>query len=164
MRRTDRSRGAQASSLGYSLIELVVVVAIGGLLATFVGPRFFDQQSFAQRGYADELAAALRGTQKAAVITGCPAQLVLSATSYSASQQAASGNACDPADGSWSTPVIGADGGTLAGSAPSGTTASPTGTFRFDSQGRLALSPGTTITVGGRTLALDTATGFVQVQ
>ena len=164
MRRTDRNRGAQTGSLGYSLIELVVVIAIGGLLAAFVGPRFFDQQSFAQRGYADELAAALRGTQKAAVITGCPAQLVLGATTYSARQQAASGNACNPADASWSTPVLGADGSTIAGSTPSGTTAGPTGTFQFDSQGRLAQSPATTLTVGSRTLVLDTATGFVQVQ
>jgi MSHA pilin protein MshC len=148
--------------VGYTLIELVVVIAIGGLLASYVGPRFFDQSTFAERGYADELAAALRGTQKAAVITGCAARLVLGASSYAASQQAASGNACNPADASWSSPVLGADGAALAGSAPAGTTAAPTGTFQFDSQGRLSASPATTITIGGRTVTIDATTGFVQ--
>ena len=149
---------------GYSLIELVVVISIGGVLAAYVGPRFFDQQTFAQRGYADELAAALRGTQKAAVITGCPAQLVLAAGSYSARQQAASGNACNPADVSWPTAVLGADGSAISGSAPSGTAAGPAGTFQFDAQGRLAASPGSTITVGSRSITVDATTGFVQVR
>jgi prepilin-type N-terminal cleavage/methylation domain-containing protein len=151
-------------SMGYTLIELIVVIAIGGILAGYVAPRLFDQSAFAQRGYADELAAALRGTQKAAVITGCPARLVLAAGSYAASQQAASGNACNPADTGWSTPVIGGDGSTLAGTAPAGTTASPAGTFQFDSQGRLVASPATTVTVGSRSLTLDAATGYVTVQ
>lgn len=164
MRRTDRNRGARPGSAGYTLVELVVVIAIGGLLAAFVGPRFFDQQSFSQRGYADELAAALRGTQKAAVITGCPARLVLAAGAYAASQQAASNNTCNPADATWPTAVLGGDGAALAGSAPSGITASPTGTFQFDAQGRLSASPATSITVGGRSLSIDAATGFVTVQ
>ena len=103
MRRTDPNRSARTGSPGYTLVELVVVMAIGGILAAFVAPRFFDQQVFAQRGYADELAAALRGTQKAAVITGCPARLTLAAASYAASQQAARGNACNPGDTTWST-------------------------------------------------------------
>jgi MSHA pilin protein MshC len=162
MRRTDRNRGARASSVGYTLIELVVVIAIGGVLAAYVGPRFFDQSTFAQRGYADELAAALRGTQKAAVITGCPARLVLAASAYAVSQQAASGNTCNPADATWATAVVGADGSAIAGSAPSGATVSPTGIFLFDSQGRLTASPGTTITIGGRTVTIDSTTGFVQ--
>jgi MSHA pilin protein MshC len=163
MRRTDRSRRARTASTGYTLIELVVVLSIAGVLATFVGPRYFDQQAFSQRGYADELAAALRGTQKAAVITGCPARLVLAAGSYRASQQAAGGNACDPADTSWSMAIVGADGSAIAGNAPSGTSAAPTGTFQFDAQGRLTASPAASITVGGRTLTVDAATGFLQV-
>jgi len=162
MRRTERSRGARTGTAGYTLIELVVVMSVAGVLAAFAAPRFFDQQAFAQRGYSDELVAALRATQKAAVITGCPARLVLAATTYAASQQAASGNRCDPADTSWPTAVLGADGAAIAGSAPSGTSAGPAGTYQFDAQGRLTASPATTIAVGSRTLSLDAATGFVQ--
>ena len=150
--------------MGYTLIELVVVISIGGILAAFVGPRLFDQQTFSQRGYADELAAALRGTQKAAVITGCPARLVLAAASYVASQQAASNNTCNPADATWATAVVGGDGSAIAGSAPAGTAASPTGTFQFDAQGRLTASPATSISIGARSITIDAATGFVGVQ
>ncbi len=79
-------------------------------------------------------------------------------------QQAASGNACLASDNTWTTPVLGSDGTALQGSAPASTTASPTGVYQFDTQGRLASSPGTTITVGARTITIDAGTGFVQVQ
>ena len=164
MRRTDRNRGARTGSMGYTLIELIVVISIGGVLAVSVAPRLFSQTTFAERGYADELAAALRATQKAAVASGCPARLVLAAGSYVASQQAAAGNACNPADASWSTALIGADGTPVAGSAPAGTSATPAGTFQFDDQGRLTASPATTISVGARSLTIDPATGFVTEQ
>ncbi|MBS0399259.1 MAG: type II secretion system protein [Proteobacteria bacterium] len=149
---------------GYTLIELIVVISILGILSATLGPRLFDQSAFSQRGYADELAAALRFARKAAVITGCPARIVLSANAYAGSQQAPSGNACNPLDASWSTPLLGPDGTAIAGSAPSGITTTPAGTFQFDAQGRLSASPGTTLTVGARTLTLDAGTGFVQVQ
>src|ERR1700732_3051974 len=60
---------------GFTLIELVTVITIVGVLAAFVAPRFWSQQTFSDRGYVDELAAALRSTQKAAVISGCPARV-----------------------------------------------------------------------------------------
>jgi type II secretion system protein H len=157
-------RAQALGSAGFTLVELVVVMAIAGVLAAFIAPRFWSQQTFSERGYADELASALRVTQKAAVITGCPARLTLSAGSYVAAQQAASGNACNPADSTWSTPVIGADGSAIQNSAPNGTAASPTGVYQFDTQGRLTSSPGTTITVGGRTITIIAGSGLVQVQ
>jgi MSHA pilin protein MshC len=139
-------------------------MVVVGILAAVLGPRFFTQQVFSERSYADELASALRFAQKTAVITGCPVQLALATTSYVATQQAASGNACNPADTTWATPVIGADGVAIQGSAPSSTTASPTGVFQFDTQGRLSSSPGSTLIVGSRTITIDTGSGFVQVQ
>ena len=149
---------------GYTLVELVIVISIASVLAAALGPKFFSQSVFSQRGYADELAAALRSTQKAAVISGCPARLTLTATSYAANQQAASGNACNPADTTWSTPILGPDGTAIQNTAPSGTTAGPTGVYLFDDQGRLSSGPGTTLTVGSRTLTIVAGTGFVQVQ
>lgn len=164
MPRTALYRAQPASSAGYTLVELVVVISIAGVLAAFIAPRFWSQQTFSDRGYADELAAALRFTQKAAVITGCPARLTLASTSYAAAQQAASGNTCNLSDNTWATPVVGADGTGIQNVAPSSTTASPTGVFQFDTQGRLTASPATTITVGTRTITIVAGTGLVQVQ
>lgn len=164
MRRRAPYRAHFESAGGYTLVELVVVMAVVGILAAFIAPRFWTQQAFSDRGYADELASALRASQKAAVITGCPAQLTLSSSAYAAAQQAASGNTCNSAATSWSTPLLGADGSKIQNSAPSNTTASPTGAYQFDSQGRLSASPGTTITVGTHTITIVTATGLVQVQ
>ena len=78
--RPGRSRRAATRSNGYTLIELIIVISILGILAATMGPRFFDQSVFSQRGYADEnRRGRLRFTQKAAVITGCPARITLSA-------------------------------------------------------------------------------------
>jgi MSHA pilin protein MshC len=164
MPKTAPQRVRFARHRGYTLVELVVVMAVAGILAAYIAPRFWNQQTFSDRGYADELASALRFTQKAAVISGCPAELSLQASSYSAAQQAASGNTCNSADTSWSTPLIGADGSAIQDSAPASTSASPTGTFQFDTQGRLTSNPGTTITVGTHTITLVPGTGLIQVQ
>jgi prepilin-type N-terminal cleavage/methylation domain-containing protein len=164
MPRSARYRAHGARFEGYSLVELVVVISIAGILAAYIAPRFWTQQTFSDRGYVDELAAALRSTQKAAVITGCAAQLTLSPSSYAARQQAPSGNACNPNDTSWSTPLLSADGSAIQNTAPANTTASPSGVFRFDTQGRLSLSPATTVTVGTHTITILAGTGLVQVQ
>ena len=158
------AEGAGRRFAGYTLVELVIVISVASVLAATLGPRFFTQSVFTQRGYADELASALRFTQKAAVITGCPAQLTLTSTTYVANQQSVSANTCNTADTSWSTPILGADGTAIQNTAPSATTASPTGIFLFDDQGRLTSSPGTTITIGSRTITIVAGTGFVQVQ
>lgn len=163
MRRRARPPVQVAGTQGFSLVELVVVMSIAGVLAAYIAPRFWNQQAFSDRGYADELAAALRSTQKAAVITGCPAELNLSAGGYVAVQQAAAGNACNPADTTWNTPVLSADGSAIQDSAPANTSAGPVGSYKFDSQGRLGSSPGSTITVGTHTISIVAGTGLVQV-
>lgn len=158
----QRLQVVRSASKGYSLIELLIVMVVLGALASVAGSRFFTQQPFSERGYADELAAALRFTQKAAVITGCPARLTIGAASYAASQQAASGNTCNPADTTWPTAVFGPDGVALQGAAPAGLTAIPSGIYQFDAQGRLTGSPGNTLTVGTRRITIDAATGFIR--
>ena len=156
--------GAPSRMRGFTLVELVIVMTVIGILAVTLGPKFFTQSVFSQRGYADELASALRYAQKTAVSSGCPALLTLTSTTYVVTQQAASGNTCNTFDKSWSTPVIGPDGAALQGSAPANTTVSPTGTYQFDDQGRLSGTLATTLTIGARTITIVPGTGFVQVQ
>ncbi len=164
MPRMDSTCAAPRASAGFTLVELTVVITILGVLSATIGPRFFTQSVFSERAYADELASALRSTQKAAVITGCRARLTLTGSSYTATQQAASGNTCLNSDTIWPTPVLGADGAAIANSAPSGVSAGPTGIFEYDTQGRLVTLPGATIVIGARSIVIDANTGFLQVQ
>jgi prepilin-type N-terminal cleavage/methylation domain-containing protein len=163
LRKAPRSSSSTGSA-GFSLVELVVVMSIAAVLSATIAPRFFTLQTFSERGYADELAAALRSTQKAAVASGCAAQLTLGPGGYAAAQQAASGNACLASDNTWSTVLLGADGAAIQGTAPSGTSATPPGVFQFDGQGRLASRPATTLSVGAHSITIDAGSGYVQVQ
>jgi MSHA pilin protein MshC len=147
-------------------------MTIAAILAVVAAPKFFDQNVFTQRGYADELAAALRYAQKAAVNTGCPARINLTATAYTGQQQAASGNTCNTLSVAWTTPILRPDGSALAGTAPSNTTpsAGSVGNYTFDGTGKPTTVPSASIVVSNtqtavtRTISVDALTGYIQVQ
>jgi MSHA pilin protein MshC len=161
---TSMRERTAASAQGFTLIELVTVIVIAGILAAVAGPRFFTQTGYSQRSYTEELGAALRLAQKAAVASDCPAQLTLTASTYAVAQQAVSGNTCNSSDHSWSTPVIGIDGQAVSGTAPTGITASPTGVLIFNGTGGLSSSSTiTSVAIGTDTITVDAATGYVQV-
>jgi MSHA pilin protein MshC len=154
---------AGAGAQGFTLIELVTVIVIGGILAAVAGPRFFTQTGYSQRGYTEELGAALRLAQKASVACDCLSQLTLTASTYALAQQAVSGNTCNPSNPTWSTPVVGLDGQAVSGTAPTGITVSPTGAFVFNGSGGLCTSPATSLAIGTDTITIDATTGYVQV-
>ena len=52
---------------GFSLVELILVMAIAGILAAVAVPRLIGRNSFDTRGFADQLAATARFAQKLAI-------------------------------------------------------------------------------------------------
>ena len=65
MRKFDHS--PRRIDLGFTLIELIVVMILIGVLAVAVVPRFMTATEFHGRGFQDEVAALLRYAQKAAI-------------------------------------------------------------------------------------------------
>jgi MSHA pilin protein MshC len=142
---------------------LVTVIIILAIIATIVGPRLFDTRVFSARGYADEVATAMRYSQKIAVASGCNVRLAVTTTGYSAMQQPSSGNRCNSASALYTTTVMRPDGTALSGSPPRDANVSGAATITFDSKGGV-ISGATNLSVGTYTLVLDAVSGFVVVQ
>jgi len=146
---------------GFTLVELIVVIVIVGIIGVMAMPRFFDSRVFAERGYYEELAAALRFAQSAAVATGCPVRFSLTAANFSAEQQQPLGGRCNPGDTVWGQPVRLADGSAVQGLAPQGVSAVPAVNIVFNALGATALGADQTISVGPHTLTVNAASGYV---
>ena len=150
-----------AASRGFTLTELVTVIVILGIMAALAVPRFFDLGAFEERGFYEEVASALRYGQKIAVGSGCPVRVSITAGGYDLAQQVASGNRCDPADSTWSVPVMLPDGQAAAGSPPAGITLGPVTTYQFDGLGRTNLGGNLTVNVGSLSMTVQAESGYI---
>jgi MSHA pilin protein MshC len=151
---------------GFTLIELIAVIIILGILTAVIGPRFFSNTTFSARGYADELASAIRYTQATAINSGCASSLNITATAYVAQQRALSASALPPCatSGAWSVPVLRADGSAVSGTRPTGVTVAHATRITFDPQGRVTGAAPPVLLVSGFSITIDPQSGLVSVQ
>ena len=138
-----------------------MIVAIVALLAAVAAPRFFDNQVFAERGYYDELVAAVRYGQKVAVGSGCAVRVAIDGSGYTLRQQVALAGHCDSGDATFPVPVRLSDGQAMDGTTPPGVAVGPPVTFGFDALGRTDLPGSQTISVGARSFTIEAESGLV---
>jgi len=69
-------------SLGFTFVELIVVILLIGILSAFVAPRFFDDDTFKARGLADEIVTAIRHAQRLSMTRGQNHEIIITTSSY----------------------------------------------------------------------------------
>ena len=147
---------------GFTLVELVVVIVIAGILAAFVVPKWRGGTGFEERGFRDEVAAALRYAQKSAIAAR---RTVCATVGTSPSTMTfAIANAYGAADCAAGVPLAGPDGPafSLAAVSPAAFAAAPAGLV-FDAAGRpnAAATFSFTGLPGALDLTVEAETGYV---
>lgn len=159
--RPPRLKEAGRHNGGYTIVEVLLVIVILAILGTVAGPRFFDNDAFDERAYFDELVSALRYAQKIAVASGCPVRVAVGVSTYALAQQAVSSGHCDPTDSSFAVPVRLSTGEIMSATAPNGITTVPTVTFVYNALGQTNLGANQALSVGARTLTIQSDSGLV---
>lgn len=142
-------------SAGFTLMELITVMVIVGIIAVFAAPRMFDANAFKSRGFADQVRAALRYAQKAAIAQRRKVcvDVTASTVSLTIADTAGAASACN-------TNLLLPSGGSAV-TAPSGISLSPAATVTFDALGKSTTQQ--TINVSGETnpIVVESETGYV---
>ena len=151
--------GGLATSRGFTLAELVMVLVIVSVLAVAAMPVLFSRLTFDTRRFADQVRAAMQYAQKVAVAQRRNVCVTVTASSLSLTQGTSAGAACSAAVFDVST------GANFVLSAPTNDVSFTTGigTITFDALGQAA--SGATVTVTGDQsiqINVEAVTGYVR--
>ena len=146
-----------SATIGFTVVELVVVLTIAGIVALVAIPRFMGVSGFQSRGFYDSAKSVVRFAQKTAVAWRKEVFVCVTTTGVSAGTAAG----C-------ATPIVNPVTGTaLSATAPSGVTLTPAA-FSFDSGGRPNPNAPVTITLTSgiagdpaRQIVVEAETGYV---
>lgn len=152
---------AEARDAGWTLIELITVLALLAVIGAIAAPRMWTRGVFEARGYVAELVGAARLSRQAAVASGCPVRLSLSPGGFRAQQPAALGTHCDAANPRFTSPLILADGRTLDGVAPAGVAVVGNLQWTFLADGSVRVRGGRRLRVSTWVVEVDPVNGVV---
>jgi MSHA pilin protein MshC len=144
---------------GFTLIELIASITIIAILAAVTAPLLTAATPYAERGYADGIAASLRQSRAVAMASGCDVRFTITPAGYNAFQHAVGANNHCAGAGAWSTPVLRGDGRAVLELQPAGATLAANRQFVFAADGTVAGGP-ITIDVGPHAITVD-ASGAV---
>jgi len=164
--RDRRQTAGCGRQLGFTLIELIMVIVMLGVLAVVAAPRIFNSNDFNARGFHDETLALLRYAQKVAIAQRRTVCVTFTTSSVSLTMASA------PAtfDCGSSVTLRGPTSDTASITAKSGVTYSAVpSAFNFDGLGQPIASTGgggkatQTILVNNATksITVETVTGYV---
>lgn len=162
--RTSRQPASRMASMGFTLVEAIVLLSVVGIIAAVSAPRFLAMSDMNAIQAHRQAIGDLRYAQRRAASSGCPVQVDFSASGYTLNQRtdcrtgAFSVDLRDPATGSTPFQV----------SLPAGVTlTSSLDPLVFDVLGRSTNATGTAadanIFVGSRRVATVGESGLVHV-